>query len=56
MKLSDLGLPKDRENFIREICILYNAQRLQTVDFTFDELRRMKNGLLETKDKSTSTK
>lgn len=50
MKLSELELPQDRKDHIKEVCTCFNASALRVVDFTFVEIGRKNNGLLDSKN------
>jgi len=52
MKLSELDLPEDRKEFIREVCKCFNAQAVYVVESDFNSIGRKRNGLLEAKDQN----
>lgn len=45
MKLSEIGLPLEREDYVRSACGVFGAASLCVVDETFDEmmLRKINN-------------
>lgn len=40
MKLSDLGLPIDRQQHVKDVCECFEAQSLSQVEFTFEQIGR----------------
>lgn len=43
MNLKDMGFEKEREEYIRLCCIIFNAISLTTVEKSFDDIKRKNN-------------
>lgn len=42
MKLSDMGFSSEREEFIYDVCVCFNALSLVEVDHEFEEFHRLR--------------
>lgn len=43
MNLNDMGFEKEREEYIRSVCICFNAIHIVDVDVEFKDIKKIRN-------------